>query len=132
MTLFADAGFYVALLNPRDRYHDTAHAMASQYDRDIVTTEYVLMEVGNLLSRSSRNTFVAFYRELKVHPNTETVPSSPDLFAKGIELFARRADQTWSVTDCVSFIVMRDRGISEALTFDRHFEQAGFHRFALK
>ena len=56
----------------------------------------------------------------------EIVPASPELFYRGIELFRVRPDKDWSLTDCISFVVMTDRGLSEALTGDKHFEQAGF------
>jgi predicted nucleic acid-binding protein len=49
-----------------------------------------------------------------------------DLYEAGIELYRARADKDWSLTDCISFVVMEERGIADALTGDRHFEQAGF------
>jgi predicted nucleic acid-binding protein len=55
------------------------------------------------------------------------VPASPELFQRGVELFRARPDKEWSLTDCISFVVMTEKGLSEALTGDRHFEQAGFH-----
>ena len=54
------------------------------------------------------------------------VPASQDVFEQGVELFENRLDKDWSLTDCISFIVMRERGLTEALTGDHHFEQAGF------
>ena len=56
----------------------------------------------------------------------EWVPTSPDLFEAGLQLHAQRPDKEWSLTDCISFIVMQQRGISRALTPDHHFEQAGY------
>ncbi len=59
-------------------------------------------------------------------PRTHVVPASRELFGRGFELFARRKDKEWSFTDCTSFVVMREQALEDALTADRHFEQAGF------
>lgn len=74
----------------------------------------------------NRSTFLALIRALQKDPFTEIVPATPDLFDRGLDLYARRPDKTWSLTDCISFVVMTERGLTEALTGDRHFEQAGF------
>jgi predicted nucleic acid-binding protein len=63
---------------------------------------------------------------LATNPAIEIVPLATDLLERGIDLFARRPDKSWSLTACISFVVMADRGLSEALTGDHHFEQAGF------
>jgi uncharacterized protein len=68
---------------------------------------------------------------LRAQPDVEIVPSTSDLFRRGTELFAARPDKEWSLTDCISFVVMNERGINDALTNDHHFEQAGF-RILLK
>ena len=54
------------------------------------------------------------------------IPPARDQFDRALELYERRADKDWSLTDCLSFLVMEDRGIRDALTADHHFEQAGF------
>jgi uncharacterized protein len=59
-------------------------------------------------------------------PLTTVVPFDSTLMNRGLALFASRSDKDWSLTDCVSFLVMNDRGITDALTADHHFEQAGF------
>ena len=56
----------------------------------------------------------------------EIVPATSRDFQRGLELFAARQDKRWSLTDCISFVVMQDCGLTEMLTADRHFEQAGF------
>jgi predicted nucleic acid-binding protein len=59
-------------------------------------------------------------------PRIQIEPCSDALFSAGLELYRRRADKSWSLTDCMSFVVMWREGITEALTGDHHFEQAGF------
>ncbi|MCG3197312.1 MAG: hypothetical protein GHCLOJNM_01797 [bacterium] len=67
-----------------------------------------------------------FVRALMANPNAKVVPASRDLFEEGLSLFSRRPDKEWSLTDCISFVVMEREGLTEALTGDRHFVQAGF------
>jgi predicted nucleic acid-binding protein len=87
----------------------------------------VLTEVANSLTRGSdRALFLELYRDLADDPRVTIVPPAQDLFEQGIGLFAKRPDKEWSLTDCISFIVMREYGLTDALTADRHFEQAGF------
>lgn len=126
MIAFADTGFYVALLNSRDRLHDTALSAAADYEGDSITTEYILIELGNFLSGLDRPAFHAFYTGLRRDTRTEIVPSSSRLFEQAVDLYSSRKDKRWSLTDCSSFAVMYERNIRNALTFDRHFEQAGF------
>lgn len=126
MIAFADTGYYVALLNPRDRYHGIATECSKACRFTVVTTEYVLMELGNYLSGSARGSFLSLCTALREDAHTEIVPSSPALFGQVLDLYAKRDDKHWSLTDCRSIVVMQVRGIREALSFDHHFEQAGF------
>ena len=59
-------------------------------------------------------------------PRTTVFPASQDLFDAGVSLYSRRQDKDWSLTDCISFAVMQQQGLTDALTADHHFEQAGF------
>ena len=96
-------------------------------DGPVVTTMWVLVELGDALSiGANRNLFLEFVDELLQQSEWETVPASPDWFGQGLELFGARGDKEWSLTDCISFAVMKQRGIADALTHDHHFEQAGF------
>jgi uncharacterized protein len=129
---FADTNFLVALLNPKDQWHAAAKQVAGALDEPVVTTMWVLVELGDALSvGTNRNLFLNFIEELSEQSDWETVPASPESFAQGLELFRARSDKEWSLTDCISFTVMTQRGIIEALTHDHHFEQAGF-RILLK
>ena len=124
---FADTSFYVAAVNPRDALHDSANALARSRRGSVVTTEYVLIEVGNWLARAGdRQVFVELIRQIRADPRTTVVAGGSALFERGFELYARRHDKGWSLTDCISFVVMREGGLVGALTADHHFEQAGF------
>lgn len=130
--VFADTAYFVGLLNPRDEHHPAATAFFESFDGRVVTTNYVLFEVANFFSRSgNRSTFVTLVETLRADPLTEIMPASADLFDRGLELFAARPDKDWSLTDCVSFVVMADRGLTDALTTDHHFAQAGFRPLLL-
>jgi predicted nucleic acid-binding protein len=125
--VFVDTSFYQALLNPRDQWHRAATEFSVNFRENTVTSEYVLCELGALMSPIHLGRlFVGFFEILQTTPEVEILPASPEYFRAGIDLFAERSDKAWSLTDCVSFAQMRDRGITDALTFDRHFEQAGF------
>ena len=91
------------------------------------TTEYVLLEVGNSLSKViDKPAFARLIDRIGTDPATEVIPASLDLFDAGCRLHRKRLDKDWSLTDCISFVVMRREGLKEALTADKHFEQAGF------
>ncbi len=93
----------------------------------IVTTEMIFFELANgLSSLKYRNTTIELINELRQMENLEVIWSSPELFDKAVKLYGKRPDKEWSLTDCASFIVMKEQNISLAFTSDKHFEQAGF------
>jgi uncharacterized protein len=125
--VFVDTSYYVALFSRADSFHAEAVRMSENFERDRVVTEFVLLELGNIASRGSgRRFFCDLLRHLRNDPATTIVPASSELFLRGSELFANRPDKEWSLTDCTSFVVMKERGLNDALTTDHHFEQAGF------
>jgi predicted nucleic acid-binding protein len=125
--VFADASYYVALLSPRDQYHEVAVRVSGELRRPIVVTEFVLIEVSNALAQvESRARAAGLWAHLNNDPSVTVVPASTKLIGEGLTLFAQRSDKNWSLTDCISFVVMQERGLTEALTADHHFEQAGF------
>lgn len=126
--VFADAWFYIALLDPNDAGHHSAlTACTDDSISGMVTTRWVLMEVANMLAGSkARTQCAAFLHELSTAPDAQIIADSPDLFMRGLRLYEERPDKAWSLTDCISFLVMSDQGLTEALTGDHHFEQAGF------
>jgi uncharacterized protein len=125
--IFADSVYFFALLNARDRLHERATSYAAQAAAPILTTAWILTEVADgLCDRASRHAVIRLWQTLQAASDVEIVPPSPGLFHRGFELYRLRPDKDWSLTDCVSFVVMEERNITEALTSDRHFQQAGF------
>lgn len=124
--VFADTSFYLALLRADDPVHPRALA-ESRSGRAIVTTEFVLLELGNACARAADHAdFLALAAGLRASPRANIVPLSPQLLDRGMQLMGERQDKDWSLTDCISFVVMKEHGLHDALTADRHFEQAGF------
>ncbi len=125
--VFADTVYYLALTNPHDQYAPAATRFTADFSGAFVTTAWVLAEVANSLARGpDRALFLELYRDLADDRRITIVPAAQDLFEQGIELFGERPDKEWSLTDCISFIVMQEYGLAEALTADHHFQQAGF------
>lgn len=126
--VFADTFYYLALLLPRDTAHSKAVVATVRLKSPIVTTAWVLTELANAMAvPRNREIFISFVDALQQNRDVTVVPPSRALFAKGMSLYRGRQDKSWSLTDCISFIVMQQHGITEALTADPHFEQAGFH-----
>ena len=127
MIRFADTHFYLAVLNTRDAVHERALQMSRTFRGVVVTTEFVLLELADGLVRPpARQAFTRLFNSLRGDSLVDIVPASAELWERGRALYADRPDKLWSLTDCISFVVMKERGISEALTADHHFEQAGF------
>lgn len=127
--LLIDTSYAVALVSKADRYHTAAQRLASQIRLRfrLVVTQAVCLEIGNFLARShSRAEGVRLLTELQTDKGVVKVPMSENLYDAAFSLFSKRPDKEWSLIDCVSFVVMNERGITDALTADGHFEQAGF------
>ncbi|HPD16494.1 MAG TPA: PIN domain-containing protein [Planctomycetota bacterium] len=125
--IFADAYYLLALLNPRDQDHKVAVELGRSLAGVLVTTEAVLLEVGDgLAAPQDRRTTAAYIKRLWADPRVVVVPTDHELLQRAVALYETRQDKDWGLTDCVSFVVMQDTGIREALTGDAHFEQAGF------
>jgi predicted nucleic acid-binding protein len=122
---FVDTSFVVALVNQRDQHHSRALDLASQFE-GLLTTYAVLLEVGNALAKNFRAASIQVIKDFLTSSEVQIVHLYSDLFHKGFALYRSRLDQSWGLIDCVSFIVMREAGIFQSLTADKHFEQAGF------
>jgi predicted nucleic acid-binding protein len=126
-TVFVDAYFYTALLDQNDQHHAQVLKYAHERKAFMVTTRWVLAEVANALSDVQlRSATARFLASLETKTNVKIIQFSDELFQRGLKLYASRPDKAWSLTDCISFVVMADEGLHEALTGDRHFAQAGF------
>lgn len=130
--IFADTFFYLALVNRDDASHRKAADFARTFHGPTLTTAWVLTEVADALAGfAHRALFLGLLRQLRGGPDVTIVPASQDLFDEGVDLFGRRPDKEWSLTDCISFVVMEKHGITDALTADRHFSQAGYRALLL-
>ena len=125
--LFVDTGYIIALINQNDNHHQQAVMLAERYSGcPLVTTDAVLLEVGNALSRIARRQCSQLIHSFHEAEELTLIHMNPILFKQALHLFDRYHDKTWGLVDCLSFVVMREMNITAALTFDRHFEQAGF------
>ncbi len=129
--LFLDTAFIQALLNPRDEYHDQAKQLFPRVRAagEVLITEAILTEVGNALSAFNRAGAVQFIQQCYRTDNVRVVGVDTALFMQALILYESRSDKAWGLTDCVSFVVMQTYRLTDAVTSDRHFTQAGF--FAL-
>jgi len=125
--IFLDTGYLLALFDPADELREQAMAWSLALREPCLLTDYVLWECVNAYSHpSDRSTAHLLVDYLRSEPGYEIIPASPGLFAAGLRLHRERPDKAWSLTDCISFLVMRERGVQRALAYDEHFEQAGF------
>lgn len=128
--MFADTAFWIALFRYRDQYHREARAWQGYIVRSgaaLVTTEAVCWEWMNAMSgAATRGVAARAYEMIRLDPRIEVVACSLELRADALRLFSDRSDKDWSLTDCLSFVVMGHRNVQMALTPDHHFEQAGF------
>jgi uncharacterized protein len=125
--VFADTYYFLGLLNRTDESHGRCATFARDHQGLLVTTAYVLVELADGLAMPRYRVQVArFIQALHNHERVRIVPASDALLTRGLEFYAARPDKQWSLTDCVSFLVMGDQGLREALTGDQHFQQAGF------
>jgi predicted nucleic acid-binding protein len=128
--LFLDAAYAIALSVSNDQHHERAMALRAELKlvpKRLVTTRAVLVEIGNALAKSRyRVAAIRLLESLEGDPSVEIIQMSEDLYDRALQLYRDRLDKEWGITDCVSFVVMRDRGLTSALTTDEHFQQAGF------
>jgi len=128
--VFLDAAYAIALSVSNDQHHEQAMALRAELKlatKRLVKTRAVLLEIGNALAESRyRVAAIQLLDSLEGDPNVEIVPMSEDLYERAIQLYRTRLDKEWGLTDCVSFVVMQDRGLTTALTTDEHYQQAGF------
>ena len=126
--VFADTGYWEALLNPSDRLHAKAMEVSTSLGKvRQLTTEMVLDELLAALSKIPVRPYaIQGVDAIRANPNVEVIPQTSLQFTQAFGEYRRMADKEWSLTDCASFEIMRERGLTEALAHDQHFVQAGF------
>ncbi|WP_448574434.1 type II toxin-antitoxin system VapC family toxin [Trichothermofontia sp.] len=132
--LFLDTAFIQALLNSRDSYHPQAKTLLPRVRAasEVWLTEAILIEVGNALSASNRNAAVKFIQKCYQTQNIRVVTIDTNLLDQALNLYQSRPDKSWGLTDCTSFVVMSTHNLTDAVTSDRHFIQAGFRALMLE
>lgn len=132
MKVFADTSYFIALLNGRDAAHEAAVAYSREAFSEVIVTQFVIIELGDGFCKPpDRPDFLSLIEFICGNPSYTVISASSELLKRGLELFAARADKAWSLTDCTSFITMTDERITDALSTDRHFLQAGFRALLL-
>lgn len=125
--ILADTGFFLALAQPRDSLHQRASQWARVIAEPLTVTDHIIWETVNALSAvADRPKAHALVRHIRNSGAYTLIPATTLLMDAGLKLHESRLDKSWSLTDCVSFVVMADRGITQALAHDHHFEQAGY------
>lgn len=129
--VFVDTAHWIAIFDPKDNLHDSAVEQQKllQTDHSFLTTDFVLAEFLNMFSRRGsklRSAASSTVRQILKNPNCLVVPVSREYFNRGLDLYASRLDKDYSLVDCVSILVMKDRAITEVLSPDACFRQEGF------
>ena len=125
--IFLDTSFVLALINERDQYHDQAEALSYKFESSsLITTDAILLEIGNALAKDFREEAVAIIKVLRSSRRIEVVGIDARLLEMGLEIYEKYRDKTWGLVDCISFVVMQEKMLAEVLTFDGDFTQAGF------
>jgi predicted nucleic acid-binding protein len=124
---FADTFFFLALLNAADReYHERARA-ANRIDRPIITSEFIILELADhLCDLKNRRLFCQLLDAIRGDARYQIVAAGTAVLNEAVDLYRQREDKQWSLTDCTSIVIMTSRKLTDVLTADHHFEQAGF------
>lgn len=127
MKRFIDTFAFIAWLSEKDESHGAVASYMASLTEPLVTTEWVLMEVADALSApDARAIAVRFLDDVRSDRRVTIVGYEESCYSGGLEIFRSRQDKGWSLTDCISIHVMQEQGLTEVLTGDRHFRQAGY------
>lgn len=128
--IFLDTSFVIALLNKDDPHHARAKALDDELVNDgalLVLHWGIVLEIADGFARLARRTQgLQLLAKLTGEEGYELVPITEPLLQEALDLYRSRTDKEWGLTDCISFVLMKQRGLTEALTADIHFNQAGF------
>jgi len=133
--LFLDASYAIALASESDEHHGKAveiSTVIAERSIPMITTRAILLEIGNGLARRYRRAAIKLLDSIEDDETIEVITPSEELYDRALDVYRRHLDKEWGLTDCLSFVVMRDRGILNALTADDHFRQAGLTALLLK
>jgi predicted nucleic acid-binding protein len=123
-----DTAYVLALLDRRDQLHSRALAFLPRVRAagEVWITEAVLVEIGNALGTYNRAAAAQFAQQCYDTPNIRVVSVDTALLQRALDLYRARPDKEWGLTDCISFVVMQDERLTDAITSDSHFQQAGY------
>ena len=134
--VFLDTAYVVSRVNTRDQWHTAAAQWEQRLAverRPLLTTEFILIEIADTLAAVKfRQQAIQIIEALQQSPLVTIVPASSWLLAEGLARYRQRSDKDWGLTDCLSFVVMEEYSLTEALTLDHHFQQAGFRALLLE
>lgn len=132
--LFVDTSYLIALSNTKDAYHQKAKSLNVTVKQlhDVWTHEGILLEISDWLAKRDRHLASKTFKAIRQgKTNLKLIPLTTDLIDKAFELYEKYNDKTVGLTDCISFVVMNEKGITDALTSDKHFVQVGFKALLL-
>jgi len=95
-------------------------------NKPLVTTDIVLFEIGNALTKKFKEEYIQLINQFQLSDEVQIIYSDAKLFQNAFDIYKSYEDKLWSLVDCLSFYIMTELKITEALTSDKHFEQAGF------
>ncbi len=130
MLIYVDTSALIAFVRKRDDFHKRAiHIYKDRLDSGyhFITTDAVILEIGNAFSTASRKPFaLSIFQLIQQSPHWQCHPVDESLLEKSQHLFSQRMDKDWSLTDCMGIVVANEHQIQDIFTADSHFEQAGF------
>jgi predicted nucleic acid-binding protein len=125
--VFLDTSYLLAIIRKRDALHAVALIASVNYSGPFVTTDLVLVELANSLSQPPyRSHAASVIDKIRADRNTQVVSFNSEGMEKALALYKERPDKAWGLVDCFSFVVMKEKRLKIALSFDDHFKQAGF------
>jgi len=129
-SVFVDTSYYIAVLIKDDAFHGQALRLGRALSEELfVTTDPALTEVLAYVARRGSHTralALELVHEIRSSPAVTIIRQTPELFDAGLDLYGRRLDKAYSLTDCMSMVICRRRRIADVLTHDGHFAQEGF------
>ena len=134
--VFVDTAYINALFNKRDQWHAKAiewQQKIAAENTSLITTQFILAEIADSLAAVKfRRQAANIIHTLEESSLVEVISASSELFHEALNLYESRIDKDWGLTDCISFVVMKSNNISDVLTSDNHFRQAGFRALLLE